>query len=394
MGGVAACILSCGLALLCPTPAQPLTPPAAAVMPPAHITPAMLDRIRASLWGLYIGDALAMPTHWYYDQRHLQRTFGRITGYVAPKDKLPGSIMSLSNTGGGGRGGFQGSIVGDVILKGKKQYWERGGNFFYHRGMAAGENTLEGVITRMITSVIVEQGDYDHDAILGRYITLMTTPDAHNDTYAGTGHRMFFANFAKGIPPRECPDNDGHNTDSLDGLVNLPPVVYSALVQGGHNKVATDAKQCVSLFRRSVPLEKYSGVMAALLVALVEGQDLKAAVSATGRQAGIDVERLVRSSGGQDPMTACYLGSSFPSMLQLAYTYSHSVEEALLANTNTGGENVARGAVLGAVMGAAHGMRGLPPHLVTGLRAHAEIKAEIDVFVDALAARAGIRSEL
>jgi len=29
--------------------------------------------------------------------------------------------MSLSNTGGGGRGGSSGSIVGDVILKGKKK---------------------------------------------------------------------------------------------------------------------------------------------------------------------------------------------------------------------------------------------------------------------------------
>ena len=49
--------------------------------------------------------------------------------------------------------------------------------------------------------------------------------DKHNDTYAGTGHRMFFANYVKGKAPRKCPDNDGHNTDALDGLVNLPPVV-------------------------------------------------------------------------------------------------------------------------------------------------------------------------
>jgi len=40
-----------------------------------------------------------MPTHWYYDQGHLKRTYGQIKGYVKPQDKLPGSIMSLSNTG-------------------------------------------------------------------------------------------------------------------------------------------------------------------------------------------------------------------------------------------------------------------------------------------------------
>jgi ADP-ribosylglycohydrolase len=284
--------------------------------------------------------------------------------------------------------------VGDVILKGKKQYWERGANWFYHRGMSAGENTLEGVITRLITNVLVDKGFYDHDEILDRYIKLMTTPDAHNDTYAGTGHRMFFANYANGKPPRECPDNDGHNTDALDGLVNLPPVVFCAMTQGGRDAVFSDAQQCVSLFRKSEPLKQYSSVMSALLVALVEGEDLKKALSTTGAVAGIDLERAIRQSGGQDPMTACYLPSSFPSMLQLAYKYSHSPEEALLANTNTGGENVARGAVLGAVMGAAHGMKGLPPHLIKGLKAHKEIEAEIDAFIGTLAAKAGVKQEL
>lgn len=370
------------------------TPPAN-LLPtmPQNMTPAMLDRMRASLWGLYIGDALAMPTHWYYDQRHLQRTYGQIKGYVKPMDKLPGSIMSLSNTGGGGRGGFQGSIVGDVILKGKRQYWERGGNWFYHRGMSAGENTLEGIISRLITNVIVDKGAYDHDEVLDRYVKLMTTEGAHNDTYAGTGHRMFFANFVKDKKPRECADNDGHNTDALDGLVNLPPVVFCAMTQG-REAVFKEAQECVSLFRRSDPLKKYSQVMSALLVSLVEGEDLKTALTTTGAVAGVDLERALRNSGGEDPMTACYLGSSFPSMLQLAYKYSDSPEQALLANVNTGGENVARGAVLGAVMGAAHGMKGLPPHLITGLTAHTEIKAEIDRFIGVIAAKSGIKDEL
>jgi hypothetical protein len=31
----------------------------------------VLDKVKGSLWGVYIGDALAMPTHWYYDQNHL-----------------------------------------------------------------------------------------------------------------------------------------------------------------------------------------------------------------------------------------------------------------------------------------------------------------------------------
>ena len=50
--------------------------------------------------------------------------------------------------------------------------------------------------------------------VLSRYIDLMTTEGAHNDTYAGTAHRMFFANHVKGVKPTECADNDWHNTVS------------------------------------------------------------------------------------------------------------------------------------------------------------------------------------
>jgi ADP-ribosyl-[dinitrogen reductase] hydrolase len=46
---------------------------------------------------------------------------------------------------------------------------------------------------------------------------------------------------------------------------------------------------------------------------------------------------------------------SFPALLVFAYKYADSFEAAVLANANAGGENVARGSLLGALLGAAHG---------------------------------------
>jgi hypothetical protein len=69
--------------------------------------------------------------------------------YEAPKEKHPSSIMNLSNTGGHGRGGQQGSIIGDVINHGKKQFWGRQ-NVHYHQGMQAGENTLNALCARYL----------------------------------------------------------------------------------------------------------------------------------------------------------------------------------------------------------------------------------------------------
>lgn len=79
------------------------------------------DRIRGALWGLFIGDALAMPVHWYYSLHQLKQDFGCIDGYYSPKAYFPGSIMALSNTGGAGRGSNDGDIIGSVILHGKKK---------------------------------------------------------------------------------------------------------------------------------------------------------------------------------------------------------------------------------------------------------------------------------
>lgn len=39
------------------------------------------NRIRGALWGMFVGDALAMPAHWYYDVAALQRDFGVIRHY-------------------------------------------------------------------------------------------------------------------------------------------------------------------------------------------------------------------------------------------------------------------------------------------------------------------------
>ena len=69
---------------------------------------------------------------------------------MKPKDHFPNSVMNLSNTAGAARGSDKGSVIGDVINHGKKQYWEKGGNYHYHLGLEAGENTLEALLCRLL----------------------------------------------------------------------------------------------------------------------------------------------------------------------------------------------------------------------------------------------------
>ena len=57
----------------------------------------------------------------------------------------------------------------------------------------------------------------------------MTTPDTHNDVYASTSIRIFFKNYSLGKSAEKCPGTDGHNTDSIDNLTILMPIIISNL---------------------------------------------------------------------------------------------------------------------------------------------------------------------
>lgn len=76
-----------------------------------------------------------------------------------------------------------------------------------------------------------------------------------------------------------------------------------------------------------------------------------------------------------------YLDSNFPTVLQMTYKYGADFETAVLANANCGGENVARGMVMGALIGAANGASRIPQHLKDGLKDSKSIAKDIEAFV-------------
>jgi len=65
----------------------------------------------------------------------------------------------------------------------------------------------------------------------------------------------------------------------------------------------------------------------------------------------------------------------------MTYKYGADFETAVLANANCGGENVARGMVMGALIGAANGASRIPQHLKDGLKDSAKIAKDIEAFV-------------
>ena len=84
---------------------------------------------------------------------------------------------------------------------------------------------------------------------------------------------------------------------------------------------------------------------------------------------------------------------ALPSSLYFALRYEHSLEAALVANANVGGDSAARAVVIGMLLGALHGSKGaeavLPKRWLDGLRARGHAEALLQQIFDAAAASHG-----
>jgi ADP-ribosylglycohydrolase len=341
---------------------------------------------------MFVGDALAMPAHWYYDVTALHRDLGVLRDYQAPNDYHPNSILPVASTGGPGRGSSEGDVVGSVILHGKKQLWCEP-NRHYHFGLQKGDNTLNLLCVRVLLRTINRIGRYDPTEFLRDYVSFMTTPGSHNDTYAESYHRQFFANYARGIPPERCAGLENHDTASIGGLVTLPPVVFAASCASGSTAADITLTAHLRLTHHSDRLEQYAVAFGGLLRNLLQvpASRVTASVRASAESVGFPLSRLMDRvkrdklsdldviGGCLSP--ACYIDQSFPAVLYLVARYQDDFEGALIANANAGGDNCHRGAVLGALLGAAYGLRVIPDRWLQGLSSRDELQEEIDTFV-------------
>jgi ADP-ribosylglycohydrolase len=302
------------------------------------------SRKRGCVYGLFIGDALAMPVHWYYDRLALQRDYGLVKDYLPPKNPHPDSILWRSSYKSINK-------KGDILH--------------------AGENTLNLKLCALLIESLNEKGEYDPEDYLKRYITYMTTPGKHRDTYVEEYHRHFFTQYAKGVPPRKCGVQEKH----IGGLVGVIPILVSYMDDPEEGRKAALAH--LSLTHLGPKMEDATSLLAGLLLQILNSHPLKEALMGEiGEQrspfAGYPFLKWLDEADewvvGRRFSTACYVEESVPSVIYLALKYYDDPEGGLIANTNLGGDNAYRGAVLGALLGAANGIEAFPERWIKGLR--------------------------
>ncbi len=246
-----------------------------------------------------------------------------------------------------------------------------GGAFIITNSWRRVKTPLTSNFARLLIESLNQTGDYDAEDYLNRYIGFMTTPGSHRDTYVEEYHRHFFTQYAQGKPPRKCGVKEKH----IGGLVGLVPIVV--FFQHDPERARKAALEHLSLTHLGPGMAAAGSLLIDLLIQTLGGRPLRDAVLATVEKAASPFLSYPFSKWLQEPdgrvigerfSTACYVEDSVPATIYLALKYHDDPEKGLIANTNLGGDNVHRGAVLGALLGAQNGLEAFPGRWMKGLR--------------------------
>lgn len=127
--------------------------------------------------------------------------------------------------------------------------------------------------------------------------------------------------------------------------------------------------RAVDALGSGIPMREALDAAASARYRALDARDfLEQAIAAAG---------LDENTAGEKFGLTCHTPEAFPLTLWFLLRYPDQPLEAIVQNTMAGGDNAARGLLIGLVMGAAHGTAWMPLSWSDGLRAHDEIEALI-----------------
>jgi len=339
------------------------------------------DRATGALMGAFIGDALALGPHWYYDLDELHADYGDwISDYTAPK---------------AGR---------------------------YHSGMKAGQPSQAGVLLRLTLQSLVERGAYDEADFCRRLDedffplidgTPMSGPGGYTSQsireawrlrveqrrpWGQTGGNADTTEAAErtlaiavryALQPKQLAAAVTGNTvlTQTDGTVVAMTVAFGAvlgmLVEGNHLDGELTGKMMERVKKGELP---FHTVTSGKLQAPRPGEAEKptagrfpspdallsqSSIALAAIDPGIRIEPAWKASLVYGMPCAVY--HQFPAAYYLAARFSDDFESAVLNAVNGGGQNQARAILTGALAGAQTGLSGIPQRFLDGLENSGEL---------------------
>ncbi|MGI9273270.1 MAG: ADP-ribosylglycohydrolase family protein, partial [Endozoicomonas sp.] len=319
------------------------------------------DRIKGALLGYLAGDALGLGTHWYYDLDQLHHDYGSwVDSYQDPHPSgshnfafisrfryeqglragdvsQAGQIVTLLLESVTSTGRYQGKdfhqrldqffqTLNGESLSGRftesiiKSLWDsrRQGISWDDPAIATGSDTSDGAQLGVILALT-----YDDPEQLAEVMDTMMAPFFRDDFIRANQlvYALVLQALVKGVQLEDLP---GH----LRGLASNPAIRQRV---GSFDNFLTPGNGAVAWKPEVVRIEP------ALYVSHVYGMD-------------------------------CQVMHLLPTAYYLMHRYPDDFEMGLLSAINGGGNNMARGALTGALLGAMNGIGAIPERFVKDLR--------------------------
>jgi ADP-ribosylglycohydrolase len=336
---------------------------------------AIADRAAGCIAGAFIGDALGLGPHWYYDLGELRRDFGDwIDGYVAPKPDAR-----------------------------------------YHRGMKAGELSQTGIIMLHLLRSVVERRGYD-EADFTQRLDAEFLPHLDGQPFAGPGgytNHSFRQVWEARVRDRKPWGQTGGNADTSESAERVSILAAMHALEPG--VAARHAFNCTRLSQTDSLVMQQSVAFACILAALVRGEpfdenisDSLMALTKSGEIPFVAKSSISASGSGEsfgfaspdalllpswiaeaahdstlriEPAwkvslvygMSCAINVVLPGAYYLAARFPDDFESAVLHAINGGGQNMSRACLAGALVGAQVGLSQIPSRFVEGLLQGEEI---------------------
>ncbi|SEP41725.1 ADP-ribosylglycohydrolase family protein [Nitrosovibrio sp. Nv6] len=333
------------------------------------------DRAAGAIMGAFIGDALGLGPHWYYDLEELRRDYGDwITTYTDPK---PGR---------------------------------------YHDGLKAGQLSQAGIILRLMLRSLVERGGYDEADFCRRmdeelFPLLDGTPANGPGGYTSQSIRN---TWRKRVQQKRPWGQTGGHADTTEAIERTLALAVRYATQP--HELATAISNNTRLTQVDDIVLSMTVAYGAVLSLLVQGHELDKNLSGklmhlvktgelpfhavthsdlqpprpgdpdpplAGRFASPDalLTPSYVSTAATDPGIPieppwkvslvygmpCAIYHQLPAAYYLAARFPQDFESAVLHAVNGGGQNQARAILTGALAGAQAGLRGIPQRFLDGL---------------------------
>ncbi|CAM5189462.1 ADP-ribosylglycohydrolase OS=Castellaniella defragrans OX=75697 GN=HNR28_000805 PE=4 SV=1 [Castellaniella defragrans] len=333
------------------------------------------QRAQGALMGAFIGDALALGPHWYYDLDELRRNFGTwITDYTDPKPD------------------------------------------HYHAGLHAGQSSQAGIILDLLAQSLTAQGRYVEADFCKRmdddlFAQLDGTPRQGPGGYTSQSIREAWRLRVREKRPW---GQVAGLADTTEAAERIPALAVRYALQPG--VLATQASTNTALTQRDTTVMAMTVAYASILGSLIRGESLDDqtsdrlmtlvregvlpfhSVTSNGeklpppgpeapRVAGqfpspdalLTVSNVLRAIADSDIRIEpawkaslvygmpCAVYHQFPAAYYLAGRFQGDFESAVLHAVNGGGQNQARAILTGALSGAIGGIQAIPRRFLDGL---------------------------